>query len=271
MTCGGPLKRDAKFCTGCGQAVGEVPEAIAADDGYTYVDDEDAHARERQRRRTLAGVAAVTLLLGGAGSYYFLREPSTSVAAAQDPAIANSASDESATAIAGVETEKYIVADANVRNRPTASGTRVLTKLFRGTKVSGIMQVGEDGTSRWFKLANGQGFIGAVNLSDAAPPVLASSMNDADWYAPYEVELRALPDDNSAVIETVQPGTHLIVAGVTQNNFAEMKLNKGGVGYVPGYLVNMSSYPNTAADAATDAADAAADAADAAADAARGW
>lgn len=264
--CGVPLKDDAKFCTGCGQSIGAGRAPVTADGAEEHYDAEEDAPVPRKKRLLIGGAVAALLALAGGGYYLYgkLGAPGTG------PVSVNNAMDATAT-VTGVQTDKYIVADANVRNRATANGTAVVTKLLRGTKVSGAMQLGEDGTSRWFKLTNG-GFISAVNLSDVEPPMLARLLGDADWYSPGEIQIRALPDDNGAVIETVQPGTHLVVAGITQNNFAEMKLNKGGVGYIPGYLVNVSTYPNAAypnaAAAATDAAEGAAAAASGAANAA---
>lgn len=262
--CGVPLKDDAKFCTGCGQGVGAAPSQAHADHVTAHYDDMEYTEPRRKRLFLIGGAAAALLALAGGGYYLY----NTKFAPDIGSVIVNNSTDGAAT-VTGMQTEKYTIADANVRTRPTATGTSIVIKLPRGAKVSGAMQIVEDGTSRWFKLAGG-GFISAVNLADIAPPPLAMMLGDADWYSPGEIQIRALPDDNSAVIETVQPGTHLVVAGITQNNFAEMKLNKGGVGYVPGYLVNVSTYPNAAAtEAAAGAAAAASGAAAAAADAAK--
>ena len=146
--------------------------------------------------------------------------------------------------ITGVEVRMYAVADANARDRPTAIGSQVVYRLMRGVGVDGVMQVGEDGASRWFNLAHGKAFISSVNLSEAEPPILSKTLGDLDWRAPVELAMHELPDNNSMVVETESPGTHLIVVGITQNNFAEIKLNKGGVGYIPSTLLPESASLN---------------------------
>lgn len=102
---------------------------------------------------------------------------------------------------------------------------------MRGTQISGVMQIGEDGTSQWFKLADGRGFVGAVNLSAIAPPKLAFATGEWERILPMDCALLAAPMADAAVKITIPAGAKLIEVGSTENDFWEYKLPKGGVGY----------------------------------------
>jgi uncharacterized protein YgiM (DUF1202 family) len=141
--------------------------------------------------------------------------------------------------VTGEETSLFVVADANLRSKATAQGSSISGKVPRGTKVSGVMQMGDDGISRWFKLADGRGFIGGVNLSVKEPPRLAKTFKDKDWSPATDLELRTLPDASSLILETVKPGSKLILAGLTESGYAEVKLTKGGVGYFSADGINL--------------------------------
>lgn len=135
------------------------------------------------------------------------------------------------TAKVSEDTAWYVVADANVRDKPTAGGSTVTGKIARGTKLDGALEIGLDGKSQWLKLADGSGYIGAVNLSTSEPPKLSKVMNDQKWTASRTIELRAQPDTSSPLLETVESGGLITLAGLTDTGFVEAKLPKGGVGY----------------------------------------
>ncbi len=143
--------------------------------------------------------------------------------------------------ITGQEATLYIIADANVRDRPTAQGSNLVTKLARATAVTGTMQIGEDQTSAWFKLADGRGFIGGVNLSPNQPPALAKTFGDMKWNVETGTDLLATPEPGSAIVARLNFGDQTTVAGVTTNGYAEVKRSRGGVGY---FLVNASNDRN---------------------------
>ncbi len=71
----------------------------------------------------------------------------------------------------GIEVLKYVTSQANIRNIATAQGpdSRVVGTLRRGEQVRGMMRRGLSGDSYWFQLADGRGFVSAVNLSDGPP------------------------------------------------------------------------------------------------------
>lgn len=124
----------------------------------------------------------------------------------------------------------YIIADANQRDRPSTSGA-LIGKISRGMTVQGRLQKGEDGVSNWLQLKDNSGFVSAVNISQLAPPRLATIFGERRFYPPSYLQLHASPSAQSPVIDTVPPGTLLIITGVTANGFAEAKGRRGGAGY----------------------------------------
>lgn len=110
----------------------------------------------------------IVLLLGVAVAYLFMTrdkgaaEPSPEAAAAAAPA--------EPPAVGG-EILKYVTSQTNIRNIATAQGpdSRVVGTLSRGQQVRGTMHQGLSGDSYWFKLADGRGWVSAINLSDGPP------------------------------------------------------------------------------------------------------
>ncbi len=261
-TCARPLEPDARFCPGCGSAVPPPPpppqycracgqlndgnagfcrgcgQSLAAPaaeappappppvatpaPALIWETGEVAPPQPLWKRPAVlvGGAIAALALLVAAWTHRYdwlgLERPAAPAGAMPD---------------AGQEAQLYVIADANVRERPTAQGTGIKNKIARGTRVTGKMQTGEDGKSLWLKLADGSGYVGAVNLSGTEPPTLSRLFNDGEWYPTRPIELRAAPNMSSVVLDTAPLGTPLILAGLTDTGFAEAKLKKGGVGY----------------------------------------
>ncbi len=71
---------------------------------------------------------------------------------------------------------KYAGSAANIRDIATAEApSRIVGSLKRGASVQGQMHVGLSGSTYWFKLADGRGFVSAVNLVDAPPPAVVAA------------------------------------------------------------------------------------------------
>ena len=161
--------------------------------------------------------------------------PSDAAAAAADAeaaADAAAAAAEAEAAVADAMGGFYVVADANRRNRPTAKSSN-LGRVSRGTQLGGRWVTGEDGNSRWFRLADGSGYVSEVNVSTARPPQLATNLGEYRFRPSQHLQLHARPSDQSPVNDTVPPGTLLVITGITANGFAEAKGRRGGVGYFP--------------------------------------
>lgn len=233
ISCGAALRPNVKFCTKCGATT--ASDAISADVPI----DAEAEAAPLSFKRYLPhilGTLAILAVIAVGGTYLF-GVPKSELPGDYNGCAdgANAAKPECAEAappeITGQVTSMYILADANVRDRPTAKGSNIIDKIFRGTSISGILQIGEDGTSQWFRLDGNAGFIGAVNLSFSAPPKLAKTFADMKWNVEKGTDLLATPAAGSAVVAHLNPGDQTTIAGVTENGFAEVKRSKGGVGY----------------------------------------
>jgi hypothetical protein len=126
----------------------------------------------------------------------------------------------------------FVMTEANVRDRPTTVGSTILGKMPRGSAVTGVVKLGEDGTSEWLELADGKGFIATVNLGEVQPPEITRALNDRIWMTDGPIDIWAQADMSSSLLDRVGEGSKLTLAGLTANDFIEVKLGKGGVGYI---------------------------------------
>lgn len=126
----------------------------------------------------------------------------------------------------------YTITDANIRDTPTTSGSEIIGKLPRGSAISGVLKVAEDG-SEWLELSEGKGFVATVNLVELQPPELVQSLNDRIWEADDRIDIYAASTD-SELLDSVTAGTKLVLAGLTANDVLEIKLPDGRRGYVLG-------------------------------------
>jgi hypothetical protein len=122
--------------------------------------------------------------------------------------------------------------EANIRDRATTVGSQILGKLPRGSAVTGVVKLGMDGSSEWLELSDGKGFIAVINLAEFQPPEITKPLNDRVWTADGALDIWLQPDTASGLLERVSTGTRLTLAGLTANDFIEVKLGKGGVGYL---------------------------------------
>lgn len=233
--CGTHNMRGAKYCAGCGSAL--ATQTVVIDETPTTSTSDTPTTPSAQ---TIGFGLAALLIIGLLAYLAFGKGDDTTTANAAKEATEAAAPAEPL----GQERSLWVVADANVRDRATAQGgSKLLGKLPRGTQIDGVMQMGEDGKSQWFRLTQNRGYVGAVNLSQTEPPKLAKPLGDQTWYAPDAVAILALPDSNSPKIATLNPGQMVKLAGITENGFAEAKLGKGGVGYIApdGYDFSIST------------------------------
>lgn len=179
-----------------------------------------------QWRRPL--LVTVLALLALAALYYalFLRDDFGATKAA--PAKAK------AEAVEIIQMPFFAIADANIRAKATTVDAVILGKLLRGQTVSGVISTGEDGVTSWLKLADDKGFIAASNLSETEPPKLVKKLGDIAWTADKSITIYTEPVSGAAAYDTVKAGTPLKLFGLTANDYIEIKLKRGGVGYIAG-------------------------------------
>ena len=242
--CGTVNPVDARFCNNCGTAMAVAaldtvePEVIGvtkdtpsqplpsieATNGYAELP--PTAKNNGQKRNWLVIGAAAALLLLVALLYFFLF-------VADDIGSGNSNDvDTAAEPAAAVATSQmFAMTEVNIRDKASTVGSNIIGKFPRGSALTGVLKVGEENTSDWFELADGKGFVAAVNLIETEPPVLVKTLGDKIWTADGAIEIWAQPDSGT-LIDRVGEGAKLTLAGLTANDYIEIKLSKGGVGYI---------------------------------------
>ena len=239
IQCGTALNESARFCGQCGAVVpvagvdspAPASEPPVATRAYTAVEQYEpateggADDKKGPNWLLIGGGAGLIVLLA---LYYFLFLHDDMAGDNLEDRIQPAEVSEEVA----ISKEFYAVTDANIRDKASTEGSTVLGKLLRGTAATGKLIVGEDGTSNWLELADGKGFIAAINLSEIQPPEIVKPLGDKSWTTDQAIEIWAQPDTASTLVDRVAAGTPLTLFGVTANDFIEVKLKKGGVGYI---------------------------------------
>ncbi len=234
-SCGAALPSEVRFCGSCGAAVINVaaqtpppefvPPIVQPAVQPTSVFEDEAPSAS-SAKWWIGGGIGLALALGLI--YYFAFRYHNEASAVGTPTVQ----------VAPVASEPakqfYTVTEANIRDKATATGSNIIGKLPRGSTVSGKLASGVDGISNWLELPDGKGFIGAVNLSETQPPVLTKLLSDKIWAADKAIDIWMQPEGTSNIIDHVAAGTKLTLVGLTANDYIEIKLQKGGVGYIEG-------------------------------------
>lgn len=167
----------------------------------------------------------------------------------------------------------YTARPVRLRVGPSSQSEARDNMYPRDTLVKGkIVPSTGDPTQRWLLLTQGIDsglYIWATNLSKTKMPALDTSVS-GEWYATDALQIRAGPTESSPVITIDETGTPLTlklsqtytVSGLVDENWAEIELANGGVGYVPITALNANSSEDSLADAGNAAADATAEAVD---------
>ena len=233
-SCGTANTPDARFCAKCGNAMqAATPDATLAPG--LMRGPKIAFQPEKQGGSWLwigAGLGSL-LLLGLLYFWLFLSDDFGD----SEKAPATKASE---SLQAPQPAKLFTMTEANIRDKATTVGSSIIGKVPRGSALSGVVKLGEDGITDWLELAEGKGFVAVVNLSETEPPVLTKSLGDTLWTADTAIEIWAQPDINSSLINSVGEGTKLTLAGLTANDYIEIKMKKGGVGYIAGGASIMS-------------------------------
>jgi hypothetical protein len=238
-TCGTGLPPGSAFCVKCGSPVKVIPTPESettsvyaatipqAEPVPVYAPDNIVDAKRAGNRWLIGGGVAAIVLAAGLYFWIFLFDDMHSGAAKTD-AVA------SAPAQAAVAKQFYTVTQANIRDKATTIDTQIIGKLPRGSVITGVMKIGDDGMTNWLELAEGKGFVAATNLSETPPPLLTKQLNDVIWVTDEPTDIWTTADGTGTLLQRASAGTKLTLAGLTDTDFIEIKLTKGGVGYLAG-------------------------------------
>lgn len=221
-SCGAALRETARFCGECGIPVSD--EHVEGDPETVIGAEAAIVAAKKGSNWLLIGGSAAILLLLLLYYWIFIRDDVVTVA--------TPAPTEKIAAKEVVETFYFAVADANIRDKPTTLGTTITGKQIRGTSAPGVIITGVDGTTPWLELAEGKGFIAMSNLSETEPPKIAKPLGDKIWVSDRAMDILAQPNASAPVLDRIAAATPITLFGLTGNDFIEIKLKKGGVGYI---------------------------------------
>ncbi len=224
-SCGTANTPDALFCAKCGNAMQRAqPEpvlevAVAPNPVIT-----NEPVKQGLNWVWIGAGAAIVLLLALLYFLLFVRDD----LGGDEPA--TQATTAAAVPVAAVQ--RFTMTEANIRDKATTVDSNIIGKMPRGSALSGVLKLGADGITEWLELAEGKGFVAAVNLSETEPPVLTKMLGDKIWSTDVAVDIWSQPDSSSTLIDRASAGTKLTLAGLTANDYIEIKLKKGGVGYI---------------------------------------
>ena len=243
-SCGTANPPASRFCAKCGASLGEEPVvqstkafepevaglnpdpkiAPVATVSTSSIENGEPDAPGRNWIVVIAIIGTVLII----GALYFWLFVADDIGEASDQT--GGAAVEAGEIVA--PTQMFVMTEANVRDKSTTVGSTIIGKMPRGSAVTGAVKLGEDGVSEWLELADGAGFIATVNLGEAAPPDIAKALDDKIWSSDTAIDIWAQADTASALVDRVKEGTRLTLAGLTANDFIEIKLSRGGVGYI---------------------------------------
>ncbi|MBO9695134.1 MAG: zinc ribbon domain-containing protein [Sphingopyxis sp.] len=230
--CGSALSPDARFCAACGAAISGPEEAAApaaspaiapAPLPVTDVNAGNASPAPRRTGLLLGGAALLAVAIGG-GAWLGLSSSGDKAATVEN---AGAGDDRAAAETATL----YAVAEANLRDRASLQGSKIVGSLKRGEKASGTLVTDERGKP-WLRLDGGSGFVSLANLAKSVPPALAS-LDGSDRITTAQCTVLESAKPGAASKMVLKPGAAVRLVGATADGFTEVGLPGGGVGYTP--------------------------------------
>ena len=224
--CGAANEPGALFCAKCGSAMRAEEPEMASPASPLLEPTEVTEPKRNELNWMWIGAGALTLLL--IALLYFFLFVRDDLNDSGEP-VPEAAKTEAVTA---ASVQMFTMTEANIRDKATTVGSSIIGKIPRGSALSGVVKLGEDGATDWMELAEGKGFVSTINLSETQPPVLTKMLGDKIWTVDTATEIWSQPDSDSSLIDRVSEGTKLTLAGLTGNDYIEIKLKNGGVGYI---------------------------------------
>ena len=224
--CGAANGSDALFCAKCGDAMRAGEPEIAPPPPVATRPTLVIEPKRNELNWVWIGVGALALLLFALLYFFLFVRDDLNDSGEPVPEAAKT------EAVTAAPVQMFTMTEANIRDKATTVGSSIIGKMPRGSALSGVVKLGEDGVTDWMELAEGKGFVSTVNLSETEPPVLTKMLGDKIWAADVATEIWSQPDSDSSLIDRVSEGTKLTLAGLTANDYIEIKLKNGGVGYI---------------------------------------
>jgi uncharacterized membrane protein YvbJ len=160
-SCGTANTPDARYCAKCGEAMPSLapdvstsqvsrPEPVVAPalaESAALPGPEPILPEEDEPKRNWLIIVAVIgsiILIGGLYYWLFLADD---MRGATDTSYSTGVADgEKAEA-----RQFFVMTEANIRDRATTVGSTILGKMPRGSAVTGVVKLGEDGSSEWLE------------------------------------------------------------------------------------------------------------------------
>lgn len=240
--CGSALSQGARFCPSCGTAV-QAPAGEAAQPSteipaplpvapapvtpapvvHDVIEAEAAAPAPRNNMILFGGAALLALAIGGGAWLGLSSTDNGAETTTEQGADPDEATQE--------KLDYFAVGEANLRDRPTVEGSKIVGSLKRGEKITGIL-VGDERGKQWVKVGTTGQYVSLVNLSKSAPPSLAT-LDGSDRITTAKCSMLETPASGAAVKTALQPGAKVRLIGATADGFTEFGLPGGGVGYAP--------------------------------------
>ena len=230
-----PLDRPAEDGdSGRNWATEDPPEAVFArpaspafppEPGAAYF--EDAPEGNGLRKYLIGGGVLFLLLVAGLYYWLFLADDFGRGEGGRPTSVAENV-DDSKEAKTNIF---YAATAANIRNIAASKGSDIIGKLTRGDEVQGKLITAEDG-SEWLELPDGKGFIFAANLTSTEMPALATKLDGKSITLAADADLWSAPGEGAELLDRLSKGLTINVSGITGNDYVEVVLRKGGVGYI---------------------------------------
>jgi hypothetical protein len=230
IACKEEIPADADVCPNCAANMQQThAESLPSKTESLDFEEEPAPDQAQPQGGRIWIIASITMLLGLAAAYYF-------VFLQDDVASKGGVPSQTTAAPAAAQAEPvtlYAVTRANIRDMPSTSGSSITGTLARGTAATGQLKAGQSAEDNWLELADGAGFISAVNLSETAPPQIIKPLGDKIWKTDSPTDIWASAGGGD-LIDRVSKDTSITLVGLVAGDYIEIKLRSGGVGYIAG-------------------------------------
>ncbi len=167
-------------------------------------------------KKWVAGIAAAIAVLWWVGTMNGPHQPNPPAPGAQNPT---------------VETYYVVRSDAPVHENASGQSASPAT-LTRGLEVHGSWETDADG-HKWLHLSDGQymnKYVWEKNLAAQQPPACSTTVED-NMIARQGIQIFASPDGSSPVLGSKPAGSSVYAACKIGDNWIELHMVHGGVGY----------------------------------------